>query len=258
VIVLATTTTVLVEHAGSDTAEWLTAIGTIGATLVALAFGVGLRERLSRPKVGLRFSADNISDQLLTSTVLGVRSAWVRLRVANDGRTAAERVRVSVLGAERRSDETWEQAAPEVVGATLRWSNRPNEPTLDIPPRSERPLDLFSILGELANQGELPMELAIGPVVPANNAHRLAPGGWRLLLEVSADNTPPVTAYMSFRFDGYWTDNVWQTIAVAGPSRNPPAEPPTPELRDPQEMLAEAAAEQRQDEPNSRSAQSGQ
>lgn len=133
--------------------------------------------------------------------------------------------------------------APEVYGAGLVWSNRGGELRLDIPPHSDRPLDVFSVVAYLPNQGQLPMTLAIGPVQPANASHQLAPGGWRVQLEISADNASPSTAYLAFRFDGSWpAHDFWRAVAVEEPHSLPPPQPPTPALRDPAEMLAEAVA----------------
>ncbi|MDQ2981691.1 MAG: hypothetical protein M3R26_05125, partial [Actinomycetota bacterium] len=95
---------------GSSLAEWLTAAGTGGATVVALA--LGFKEWAFRPRLKARFSPANISDRVVTTTygggpagvVQGV-AGYVRLRISNDGRTSAGRTHVSLLGVENWADD---------------------------------------------------------------------------------------------------------------------------------------------------------
>jgi hypothetical protein len=172
-------------------AEWLTAIGTVGATIAAVALGLGLREWVFRPRLRVRFSASRISDQVVMGILGGGLAAYVRPGIANEGRAAANRVRVSLLELEQwdRENEGWRRVRPEMDAGTFIWSNRPGEPALDIPPKSERPLDFFAIIRDLQEQGDMPMELQLG-VRPANRSDRLPPGSWRTKIEVSADNAP--------------------------------------------------------------------
>jgi hypothetical protein len=173
--------------------------------------------------------------------------AYVRLRVANTGRSTANDVRVTLAGVERWTDEAgWEGQRPEIDGATLAWANRHGEPSLDIPSRSDRPLDLLKIVRNLEAQGEIPIKLMTSSVVDALLPGELESGGWRVRFEASADNAPARKYYIAFRFDGSWPGQleqaaeVWRAVAVEGPSTHPQARPPRPELRDPEEMLAEA------------------
>jgi hypothetical protein len=227
---------------------WLTAIGTIGAAVVALALGLGFKEWVFRPRLRIRFSPGSISDQVVTGTVGGEPAGYIRLHVGNDGRASANRVRVSLLQVERWDDERgWEHAKPEIDGADLVWSNRSEEP-LDIPPRSERPLDLFAIVRDWDAQGDMPMALQIGSKVPANRADQLSPGAWRVKLEASADNASPQTCYVAFRFDGAWPGGapaaIWRAVTVRGPSTRPETDPPPrPELPGPAELLLEVLHE---------------
>jgi hypothetical protein len=128
-------------------------------------------------------------------------------------------------------------------------------PSTALLPRSERPLDLFAVTRDWNAQGEMPLELQIGAVRPANRADRLPPGAWRVRIEVAADNASPSTAYLSFRFDGAWPGGVdddesriWAAIAVQAPSARPPVRPPRPELVSAEEMLADALEADAQDD----------
>jgi hypothetical protein len=245
VLIFTTTTTTIVEKTGSSWAEWLTAIGTVGATLAAVVLGFGLKEWVFRPKLRFRYTASTLSTQVVTGTMGGGLAAYVRLGVANVGRSTARQVRVSLLELERWDAPYWSREGPEMDAATFIWSNWPGEQTLDIPPTSERPLDLFAILKDLQQQGEMPMELQL-TVRPANRSDRLAPGSWRIKVAASADNAALHTSYLAFRFDGNWPgvepdgSGIWRAVAVADVSNHPPRFPPTPELRAPEEMIAEA------------------
>lgn len=254
VLIFTTTTTTIVDKTGSSWAEWLTAIGTVGATVAAVMLGLGFKEWVFRPRLQFRFSTSSVSTEVLTGTRGGNPAAYVRLGIANEGRASANRVRISLLEIESwDSSDGWARVGPEMDAATFIWSNRPGEPALDIPPKSERPLDLFAILRDWQAQGEMPMGLQIG-VIPANRADQLAPGAWRVKLEASADNASPRTSYIAFRFDGSWPGNpadgsgIWRAVAVDDPRKRPPHRPPTPEVRDPAEELAEAV--QQDDEQN--------
>lgn len=231
--------------------EWLTAIGTVGATAVALALGFGLREWVFRPHLTLSFSPSNIWDQVVTGTVDGGTAAFVRLRVGNGGRALAKGVRVSLLLVERWTDDhLWEPVRSELAGSDLTWSNRPGESSRDVPPKSERPLDLFEIRRDFNAQGEIPAGLQVSRVVPANRSDLLTPGSWLVKLEVAADNATPEVYWVAFRFDGWWPADeangqpgIWKAVAVDGPRTYPPSKPPTPELVAPEEMLAETLQE---------------
>lgn len=236
------TTTVVKEVVDHAVADWLTAAGTVGAAIAAIALGLGFKEWVFRPRLRIRFSAQNISDRVVTLTLGGHPAAYVRVRVGNGGRSTAKRVWASLLEVESwHTERGWERRWPELDGATLAWSNR-EPPVLDIPPKSERPLDLFAVFRDFPRQGRMPIVLQIRRPFPANRAHELNPGGWRIRIEAAADNATPETYYVAFRFDGSWpARSFWDAVAVDGPSKRPQARPPVPDLRDPAEMLAEAA-----------------
>jgi hypothetical protein len=194
-----------------------------------------------------RFASGNISDQVVTKTLDGRDAAYLRLRVANEGQTLARDVRVSLLGVERwTDDEQW--AAAELIGADFIWSNRAaSETSRDLPHDSERPIDLLAILRprELAEQGNVRAELQI-TTQPANRVDQLAPGSWRVKLEVSASNAPPKIFWVAFRFDGAWPADsadgqprIWEAVSVDGPGNVPQAQPPTPQVIGPVQMLTD-------------------
>jgi hypothetical protein len=72
-----TTITVAVDSGG--VLDWMTALGTIGAVVVALLFGLGLVEWLRRPKLRLEISEAPF-DRVTTLTVGGAPAAYLRTR----------------------------------------------------------------------------------------------------------------------------------------------------------------------------------
>jgi hypothetical protein len=82
--------------------DWAIAVGTVGATMVALYIGVW-RERWRRPKLSLEYHGPTGGDAVVVRDVhfWGALTdvAYVRLRVvASKRRTAADNVEVMVLG----------------------------------------------------------------------------------------------------------------------------------------------------------------
>jgi hypothetical protein len=82
--------------------EWLIALGTVGATVVALYVGV-LRDRFRRPSLDVSFDPADSRDLQVVGMRIdshpkgGTRAAYARLKVTNrTGRNTAEEVQVLV------------------------------------------------------------------------------------------------------------------------------------------------------------------
>jgi hypothetical protein len=110
---------VTAESSGQSVREWFIAVGTVGATMVALYVAV-FRERWRRPKLSLEYGGRASSDAVIipSAEVIGHPNAqdlaYVRLRViAAKRRAAAEDVEVMIL------DER-EVAPPRRVSAPAR------------------------------------------------------------------------------------------------------------------------------------------
>lgn len=151
-------------------------------------------------------------------------------------------LRSTVVGIERRSDHQWVKQYPEIDGALLAWANRSGEFSLEVPRKSTRPLDLFKIERYGDAQGEMPIKLMTTSVQERPLPQDVDPGAWRVKLEATADNASPATGYVAFRFDGRWpaAESIWKRVAVERTRGRPEDEPPVPEVRDAEEMLAEA------------------
>ena len=242
--------TALLASAGDSVATWLTAVGTIAASVLALAFGLGLREWRQRPRLRLVFDPEADADRVTVPTAGGFPSAWVRLRVVNEGRTAAKNVQVVVTGVSTWAGNRghWVRGKFDLHGRAVVWSNSPSRAVaVDIPPGGERYVDLVAIPRDWQNQGMIHMTLQIGPPPPVSQSERLSPGSWQLALELSADNVSAVTRHVSVTFNGLWPDDpperIWNEIAVAAPGATPHDRPPRPANLPIEEQLAQAVAE---------------
>jgi hypothetical protein len=234
------TTTVGMAAVGTDVLGWVTALATVAAVLVALLLGLGLADWLRRPKLRLESSPDNPSDRVTTATTRGGPAAYLRARVVNHGRTAAKNVSVAVLAAETPvgTSVLWRRPKPELDGRALAWSNLEHTAAVNIAPGVERYVDVISIVRDLGRwpQGEIPTRVEIKDPPPANQAEWLAPGTWRLRLEVSAENVSAVEWDVAVHFPGVWPQDppyrVWEVIGVEGPaapaSIGRPSVPKTP------------------------------
>lgn len=227
---------------------WVEAIGTVAASIVALALGLGLADWWKRPKLSLHSDPYDVSDRVVTTTVAGEFAAYLRLRVRNDGRSSARGVQVAIVSVETWPDNTrrWIRGKPELDGRPLTWANDPRA-TADIPAGVERYLDVVWIPRRWQEQGQMPLVLSIQLPHPANNAQVLGPGGWRLRLQVSGDNIPATPYEIQVTFDGYWPADpphrIWDAVAVRGPASTIDAdEPPRPRMRGAEQQLAQAMA----------------
>jgi hypothetical protein len=228
----------------------MTAVGTVSASVLALAFGLGARERWQRPRLRFAFDPDAPADRVTVSTVGGDPAAYARLRAINHGRSAAKGVQVTITGVSTWTHPPghWLDGKFDLHGRLLVWSNSPGQATvIDIPPGGERYIDLISIVRDWQNQGFIEMTLQIGQPAPAGGSERLSSGSWQLTLEVSADNVTAVTRHVAVTFNGAWPadppERVWQEIAVAPPSPKPHGQPPRPARLPIEEQLQQAVAE---------------
>src|SRR5215469_111009 len=110
---------------------WINAAASWGSAILALALAMGFREWIHRPRVRLLLQSEQepgeFSDRVVTKRVsTGKVTAFVRLRVANRGRSTARRVRVRVLQVHRwdQGRRQWQRTRPELDGRLLEPSNQ--------------------------------------------------------------------------------------------------------------------------------------
>ena len=210
---------------------WLSVLGTLGASVIALALGLGLGDWARRPKLVLHSDRGNPSDRVVTLNLEGQEVGFLRLRVENTGRSTARDVQVSVGSVDQWVDEPgrWLRTRPELDGRPLKWGGS-SESTVDVPPRVERPVDLLAITRDPARQGDLPMSIYIQGEPPANLANDLPPGSWGIRLMLSADNCTAVLYEVRVLFEGTWPaeplDRIWDAVVMQGPARSLADGPP--------------------------------
>jgi hypothetical protein len=137
----------LLASTADTVATWLTAVGTITATILALAFGLGARDWWRRPRLRLVFDPEAPADRVTVHTVGGAPAAYARLRVVNEGHSAAKRVQVTLTGVATWTARPgqWLSGRFDLHGRALVWSKSPGQATaVDIPPDGERYVDLIA------------------------------------------------------------------------------------------------------------------
>jgi hypothetical protein len=214
---------------------WFIAAASWGSAILALSLALGLREWVHRPRVRLILHSQpgsgEFSDRVVTKRIsTGKTTAFVRLRLDNQGRSTARRVGVRVLQVHSwdQGRRQWMRVRPELDGRLLEPSNQlADEPgTVDVFPCSDRIIDLVSVSvgGGQDEDGLSPVFVEIGQPWPPNQANALGPGTWRLELLVCADNINAQRYFVTVSFDGRWPEldgpGIWDHLRVDGPSRH--------------------------------------
>jgi hypothetical protein len=226
--------TVVVRHIDESTwqsiREWAIAVGTVGATLMAVYVGV-LREWRRRPKLTLLYGGPTAGDAVVVKELPGLTSAaYVRLRVvAAKRRSAAEDVEVMILRARVPSPTDDVELNPEYLpfgdialdGQLLAWSNAYGATRLTIPPGTHRHLDLVRIVKPLRGSTHqiAAAQIQVAPE-PADGRHNVK--AWRVDLElaVTARNMDARRYRVTVMYDGGWGDeDPWDHLTVSSPER---------------------------------------
>jgi hypothetical protein len=211
--------------APSTLAQWIAAVGTICAVIVAL-FKDSLLYLWRKPK--LVTTCEN-SPPWTVRTPLFIRDAagtllwtgdsyWVRVKVTNEGRTRAEKVQVSLLNLEYKPptvDGALSEDQRQHFPLNLMWSHV-HVPILDgISPGMSALCDIIA-MSDPANPhwprpadtpagvtvGRLQLEVELPP-----EFHSLNPGSWRLTLSIAAANAKPTVKTLLFSHTGQWRQN---------------------------------------------------
>jgi hypothetical protein len=197
--------------------EWLTAVGTVGATAAAVYVGV-LRVWRRAPKLSLEPSEDDApSDRRIVGRPDG-RLAFVRARVVASGhRHAAESVEVMIL--DSREIRARPGARPEsslrLEGTLLKWGNVLST-QLTIPPGIHRYIDLVRIRHSAVKEGGAPAEVVVlNPL--GDHRERIMSAEFELVLALTAHNMDARLYRVTVSYDGEWGDNVWDHLKVDGP-----------------------------------------
>jgi hypothetical protein len=193
--------------------EWLIALGTLGATGVALYLGV-LRDRLRRPVLEVTFDAADSRDlQVVGMRRDGhpkgdTRAAYARLRVTNrtGGNTAEE---VQVLVEQVRLTKTGKDPTPgsENIGemplaVSGSW---PTETHLNVAPGVGRHFDCVHIRKDESQDGEQHVNLDVVPK-PADEREKIRASRIELDIVVTARNADAQFRAVGVEFDGGWPE----------------------------------------------------
>jgi hypothetical protein len=199
--------------------DWLAAIGTAAAAILALYIGV-IRERLRRPQLSLHFERGT-SDTIVVGGVERLTEdssdvAYLRLRVRNrSGRVTAEDVEVTITGARELQLE-----GPQVVrldGLPLGFSNTaPTATRMHVSPGGERHVDLAHIELDRRRQFERAVWIDVHPRPADRQLASMGHGVLELELTVTARDVDAVRHVLELRFTGEATDDgtLWDRLQV--------------------------------------------
>lgn len=167
----------------------LTAIGTVGAVIVAVGLQAWLskKERDRRPKLTLAFDSHMRADE---ADQHGNTLPYLRLAVTNAERKETARdVEILILGIEEYATSQAGSGGRQIwlANAALAWANSVDPlPRMSIPPGATRYLDIGCWI-QLQIVAELNLRLSIVPQ-PHDDRHFLPPSGWRLRLAATTSN----------------------------------------------------------------------
>jgi len=210
----------------SSLAQWLAAVGTIGAVIIAL-FKDSLLLMWRKPRLSATI---NINPPCTVKTPIIVQSdgvvGWagdcyyIRIRIENVGRTRAEKAQVFALRLQKQGADGRFVEVLDFLPLYLKWANSPQGApvvTIDgISPKMVAFCDFVAVCdpsnptivrrpaGVAAGTtiGELQLEVA-----PFTNSDLLAPGKYRLTIRIGAANATPVERTAEFTHTGVWTNS---------------------------------------------------
>jgi hypothetical protein len=211
----------------SEVRDWLTAIGTVGAVIVAVAsaWWVERRAHARRPKLSLAFDRES---GVHTETVTALHpdgtpaahwpAAHLRFEVTNArGKDAADDVEV-LLTAVRIVEHDLVRVI-EISFPGFQWTHHQTT-RLMIPPGVTRSVDICRV-HENAPVGSGyggQLELAVLPE-PGDGRHKLAPGKYELVLALAARNADAVEIIVDLVFDPTLSEKSAEQLMVVGRPR---------------------------------------
>ncbi|MGD0590740.1 MAG: hypothetical protein ABSA44_08080 [Bacteroidota bacterium] len=206
--------------------DWLQAIGTIGAVIVALFFFFWerIREWWNKPHLGisLQFNPPDCHRIITVAQrddgrIVNPDAFWFRLTASNKGRNSAKDLEAIISNMERKNNNTWETYSP-FLPSNLKWTHISTQYLPMLLPKTEKKLDLGHIMDPnfrraflsernpaLTNipnaQALFHFEVA---TQPSNGYNNIPPGEYRFELIVGAANCSPISTIISLSFSGNW------------------------------------------------------
>jgi len=212
--------------APSSLAQWLAAIGTIVAVLVAL-FKDLIIGWIRRPRLDATCSKETPYTSRMPIVVHDGKGVvlwtgdcyYIRAQVQNTGKTRAEKVQVYASELAKQGADRQFTDMPVFIPLNAKWSNSPPggvSAILDgISPKMAAFFDIVALCdpanphrGKLAGtpenvtMGELQLEVA-----PLTGSNLLPPGTYRLTLRIAAANVEPIEKIFEFTHTGAWLEN---------------------------------------------------
>lgn len=214
--------------ASSSPAQWVGAIATSSAVLIAL-FKEEFLKRWRRPKLIARIQSKP-PDCLLSAgfqkdgqgNIIWTGDAyWIRLWIENRGRSRAEQVQVFIAELYKRDTSKNFVPLSDFAPMNLRWANARDwrNPEIFAPGISHqmgKHCDLCDIVdpskprpgGVMKGyEGQSIANLQL-EVFPTNERHRLTPGEYCLRLMVAGANADPVESYVELTIRGTWSSDM--------------------------------------------------
>ncbi len=199
--------------------DWLTAIGTVGAT--GLAVVLAGRDIVSRwifhPRldVALRQGPpDCVITQITESTPAGAmlrQAFYCRLRIQNNGNRRAQGVEVRMICLWRYDSGSYTEDG-DFVPMNLLWSHRGTIGTPVLEPKLPQHCDFCYFqrpipIGDGKAWMDFATEVQPNQVGPDRWPTKKPPGKYRAEIVITADNAKPKSKILAIDFVGEWSDD---------------------------------------------------
>lgn len=198
--------------------EWLTAIGTVGAVIIAI-FHDFLLDFWYKPKLNIymdksapdcvkSFLHSEVAIATAAGTTQNIEGYFIRLRVKNEGRSKADCVEVFVKEVLRKESDGIFVKVDMFPPMNLLWADI-QIPVLNILlPGMEKHCDIGKILDPryLTRDKETEFEFEL-VVKPFTMGHIIKKGTYRAIIQVGASNAQPIERTLEIRLDGQWDSN---------------------------------------------------
>jgi hypothetical protein len=215
--------------------NWLTAIGTIAATVIAalaIAYSI-FKESIwswwNRPKLVLSTTPGrpDWAKTFFSDPGTGKRIAdcyYFRIRVSNKGRRRAESVELFAKELKEKRAGRF-HVIHTFPSMDLLWSNL-RVPELSISPKVEKHCDVGFVLDPMRDGSNVRTQVNVGPgrclftfdlqVKPNDGAHIVGPGHYQLTIVAASANTSSLVRELELTITGDWFDNEAEMFSDRG------------------------------------------
>jgi hypothetical protein len=197
---------ILCTHQSVQLTDLLTAIGTVGAVIVAIFLPI-IQHFLNKPKlkVGLNFSPPDCHITLAKRGDNYIDVFLMRFFVQNKGRSTAKNLEVTVDKIFLKSNGDWEICS-NFLSSNLLWTNQNGSVLNNLLPKSRRNVDLAYIykpVVSVRNQDETEMVVCISNII-FDDFNRFYPGDYKFVIIVGGSNCDPITKEFIISFKEDW------------------------------------------------------